>query len=107
MLHLFCQFSVKAARSSDDPTVIIVTWTVTDNKVTKLSLEIEEGGEEGDRASWKRVPGASDISTSKTEYKVENLKAEETYLFRMDMRRLGEKELDPCEACYVTSNKGK
>ena len=101
MLHLFCQFSVKATRSSDDPTVIIVTWTVTDTKVTKLSLEIQKGGEGGD-SGWERVPGASDMSTSKTEFKVENLKADEKYLFRMDMRRPG--EMIPV---YVQSNMGR
>jgi len=106
MLPLFCQFSAQATRSSDDPTVIIVTWTVIDKKVTRLSLEIQEGGAGGD-SGWKHVPGASDMNTSKTEFKVENLKAEETYLFRMDMRRPGEEEFDPCNACYVISNKGK
>ena len=81
--------------------MIIVKWKVTDDKVTKLRLEIQKGGEGGD-SGWQGVPGASDISKSKTEFKVENLKADEKYRFRMDMRRPGE-----ATPAYVESNIGK
>ena len=92
---------MSAIRNSDDPTVIIVTWKVTDAKVTKLRLEIQKGGE-GRDSGWRGVPGASDLSKSKTEFKVENLKADEKYRFRMDMRRPGE-----ATPVYVESNIGK
>ena len=61
-------------------------WTVTDVQVTKLSLEMQEGGEGG----WSSVLGATDMNTSTTEFKVGNLKADEKYRFRLDMRRPGE-----------------
>jgi len=89
---------VSAIRSLDDPTVIVVTWKVTDDKVTKLRLEIQKGEAGGD-SGWQLVPGASDISRSKTDFKVENLKAGEKYRFRMDMRRPGE-----ATPVYVESN---
>ena len=77
---------VIAKRISDDATVILVTWTVTDPAVTTLSLEIQEGGE----GEWEFVKGASDLSRSTTEFKVTDLKADKRYRFRMDMRRPGE-----------------
>ena len=81
--------------------MIIEKWKATDVTVTKLRLEIQKGGE-GRVSSWQLVPGASDISESKTEFKVENLKADEKYRFRMDMRRPGE-----ATPVYVESNIGK
>ena len=83
---------------SDDPTVIIVAWTVTDENVTKLSLEFQEGGEGG----WAPVIGASDMRTSTTEFKVVNLMADKKYRFRLDMRRSGENS-----PSYVESNIGR
>ena len=82
---------------SDDATVILVTWTVTDPAVTTLSLEIQEGGE----GQWGPVKGASDLSKSTTEFKVTGLKADEKYRFRMDMRRPGEQN-----PAYVLSEIG-
>ena len=82
----------------DDPTVIIVIWTVTDEKVTKLSLEFQEGGEGG----WAPVIGASDMRIFTTELKVENLKHDRKYRFRLDMRRTGEDS-----PSYVESNIGR
>ena len=77
---------VDAERTSNDATVILVTWTVTDPAVTKLSLEIQEGGE----GQWEPVKGASGLSRTRTEFKVTGLKADKRYRFRMDMRRPGE-----------------
>ena len=89
---------MKATRISDDPTKIVVTWTVTDNLVNKLKLEILEDG----KGSWSAVSGASDMTTSTTEFKVENLKADAKYKFRLDMRRPGENN-----PTYVESNEGR
>ena len=86
-----------ATRVSDEPTEIVVTWTVTDNLVNKLNLEFLEDGE----GRWLVVPGASDMTTSTTQFKVKNLKADAKYKFRLDMRRPGEN--DPT---YVESNEG-
>lgn len=77
---------VKATRISDEATVILVTWSVTDPLVTTVSLEIQEGGE----GQWQLVAGASGLSASTTEFKVTDLKADKSYRFRMDMRRPGE-----------------
>ena len=82
----------------DNPTTIVVTWTVTDGNVTKLSLEMQEG-RVGD---WSPVPGATNMNTSITELKVENLKADKKYRFRLDMRSPGEKK-----PSYVESNIGQ
>ena len=87
---------MKATRIADDPTKIVVTWTVTDNLVNKLKLEILEEG------SWSVVSGASDMTTSTTEFTVENLKADAKYKFRLDMRRPGENN-----PTYVESNEGR
>lgn len=82
-----CIYSlVKAARMSNDATVILVTWTVTDQAVTTLSLEIQEGGE----GQWEPVKDASNLRKSTTEFKVTDLNADKSYKFRMDMRRPGE-----------------
>ncbi|KAJ7323708.1 Hemicentin 2 [Desmophyllum pertusum] len=86
---------VKATRMSDDATVILVTWTITDQAVTTLSLEIQEGGvvrsrREGE-GQWKPVKGAERLDRSTTEFKVTDLNADKKYRFRMDMRRPGEK----------------
>ena len=81
--------------------MIIVTWTVTDEIVTKLSLEIQEGG----NSAWEAVIGATDMSTFKSEFKVKNTKAHQKYKFRMDMRRPGEE--GSCFPCYVYSNTGR
>ena len=88
---------MKATRISDDPTKIVVTWTVTDNLVNKLKLEILEDGE----GSWSAVSGARDMTTYTTEFTVENLKADAKYKFRLDMRRPGENS-----PTYVESNEG-
>ena len=89
---------VTATRISDEATVILVTWTVTDPLVTTVSLEIQEG-EEG---QWQLVTGASGLSASTTEFKVTGLKADKSYRFRMDMRRPGEQN-----PVYVFSESGK
>ncbi|XP_078379844.1 hemicentin-1-like [Oculina patagonica] len=86
---------VKATRMADDPTVILVTWTVTDPAVTTLSLEIQEGGE----GQWEPVKGASGLSKATTEFKVTGIKADKKYRFKMDMRR--PEEQNPV---YVYSN---
>lgn len=88
---------VEAARMDDDATVILVTWTVTDKQVTTLSLEIQEGG----AGEWKPVPGGSGLSISETELRVDDLDADKSYRFRMDMRRPGEQT-----PVYVLSNTG-
>lgn len=88
---------VEAARMSDDATVILVTWTVTDKDVTILNLEMQEGG----KGQWDSVPGGSGLSTSETELKVTDLSADKSYRFRMDMRRSGEQN-----PVYVLSNTG-
>lgn len=94
----FClSHEVEATRMADDATVILVTWTITDTAVTTLSLEIQEGGE----GEWKPVDGASEMSKSKTEFKVTDLKADKSYRFRMDMRRPGE-----TNPVYVLSDTG-
>ena len=87
-----------ATRVADDPTEIVVTWTVTDNLVNKLKLEILEDGE-GSRSA---VSGASDMTTSTTQFRVKNLKADAKYKFRLDMRRPGENS-----PAYVESNEGR
>ena len=87
-----------ATRVADDPTEIVVTWTVTDILVNKLNLEIFEGGE----GSWSAVSGASDMTTSTTQFRVKNLKADAKYKFRLDMRRPGENN-----PTYVESNEGR
>lgn len=89
---------VKATRISDEATVILVTWSVTDPLVTTVSLEIQEGGE----GQWQLVAGASGLSASTTEFKVTDLKADKSYRFRMDMRRPGEQN-----PVYVSSESGK
>lgn len=61
----------------------MVEWTIEDKVVRRLNLEIQEGGE-GD---WKPVSGASNMSTSLTRFIVGDLRVEEVYRFRMDMRR--------------------
>ena len=92
-----CRVLVKASRMADDATVILVTWTVSDPAVTKLSLEIQEGGE----GQWEPVEGASGLSRSTTEFKVTGLKADKKYRFRMDMRRPGKQN-----PVYVFSEAG-
>ena len=87
---------VKATRIADDSTKIVVTWTVTDNLVKKLKLEILE------EERWSAVSGASDMTTSTTEFTVENLKGDAKYKFRLDMRRPGENN-----PTYVESNEGR
>ena len=82
---------------SDDPTIILVTWTVTDKEVTILNLDMQEGGE----GQWEAVRGGSELSTSETELKVTDLNADLSYRFRMDMRRPGEQT-----PVYVLSNTG-
>lgn len=89
---------VKATRISDEATVILVTWSVTDPLVTTVSLEIQEGRE----GQWQLVAGASGLSASTTEFKVTDLKADKSYKFRMDMRRPGEQN-----PVYVFSESGK
>lgn len=89
---------VKATRISDEATVILVTWSVTDPLVTTVSLEIQEGGE----GQWQLVAEASGLSASTTEFKVTDLKADKSYKFRMDMRRPGEQN-----PVYVFSESGK
>lgn len=91
-------FLVKATRISDEATVILVTWTVTDPLVTTVSLEIQEEGE----GQWQSVAGASGLSAPTTEFKVTNLKADKSYWCRMDMRRPGEQH-----PVYVFSEPGK
>ena len=99
-----------ATRSSDDPTVIIVTWIVFDKGVTKLSIEMQEGESTKVKrvvGGWQPVPGASDLDTSQTEFKVENLKSDKVYRFRVGMIRDGE-YLSTCgQACYVESEPGR
>ena len=63
-----------------------------------MSLEIQEGGE----GQWQPVTGASVLSAPTTEFKVTDLKADESYKFRMDMRRPGKKN-----PVYVLSGSGK
>ena len=82
---LFCPL-VNATRIPDDVTVIVVEWTIEDQVVTTLSLEIQQGGE----GQWEPVTGASNMSRSIKQCKVTDLKADERYRFRMDMRRPGE-----------------
>ena len=88
---------VEATRMTDDATVILVTWTVTDKDVTILNLEIQEGA----NGQWEPVPGGNGLSTSETEFKVTDLKADMLYRFRMDMRKPGEQN-----PVYVLSNTG-
>ena len=66
---------------SNDATVILVKWTVTDPAVIVLSLEIQEGGE----GQWEPVQGIGGLNTSTTEFKVTDLKTDKRYRFRMDM----------------------
>ena len=51
---------------------------------------------------WQPVAGAKGLSAPTTEFKVTDLKAEESYKFRMDMRRPGEQN-----PVYVSSESGK
>ena len=44
-----------------DPTVIVIKWTVRDKQVIKLSLEIQEGGE-GD---WAPIAVATGMNIHK------------------------------------------
>ena len=81
-----------------DPTVIVIKWTVRDKQVIKLSLEIQEGGE-GD---WAPIAVATGMNIHKTEFKIQDLKAEVRYMFRLDMRRPGEDN-----PSYVESNLGR
>lgn len=81
----------------NDNTVVLVTWTVTDPAVTTLSLEMEEGGE----GQWKHVTGANNLSKATAKLKVADLKADEKYRFRIDMRRPWKQD-----AFYVYSNIG-
>lgn len=99
MLCLYTYYLVvKAARISDDVTIILVTWTVTDPLVTTVSLEFQEGGD----SQWEPVAGASGLSPPTAEFKVTDLKADKSYRFRMDMRRPGEQN-----PVYVLSESGK
>ena len=82
---------------SDDATIILVSWTVTDKDVTILNLEMQEGAE----GQWEPVPGGSGLSRSETELKVTDLYADLAYKFRMDMRKPGEQN-----PVYVLSNTG-
>ena len=91
-----------ATRVADDPTEIVVTWTVTDTLVNKLKLEILEVGDKVGEGRWSVVSGASDMTTSTTQFKVKNLKADAKYKFRLDMRRPGENS-----PAYVESNEGR
>lgn len=106
----FFNCPVTATRSSDDPTVIIVTWTVLDKAVTQLSIEMQEGESTKVKRAvggWQPVPGASDLDMSQTEFKVENLEPDNVYRFRVGMIRDGE-DLSTCEqACYVESEPGR
>ncbi|XP_068687443.1 protein turtle homolog B-like isoform X1 [Montipora foliosa] len=98
--------TVRATRSSDDSSVIILTWTVTDEKVRSLVIEMTEGSFRPKRELpvWKQVPGSSGITLVNTEFKVEDLNADKAYTFRVGMTRDGE-DLDSClEACYVYSD---
>ena len=90
--------------------MIVVTWTVSDDLVRKLSLDMQEGGNnlaKREVIEWTPVPGAQDMSINKTEFKVENLKSDKQYTFRMDMRRQGEEDLASCPDCYVYSSTGR
>lgn len=98
--------TVRATRSSDDSSVIILTWTVTDEKVRSLVIEMTEGSFRPKRELpvWKQVPGSSGITIVDTEFKVEDLNADKAYTFRVGMARDGE-DLDSClAACYVYSD---
>lgn len=83
---------------ADDPTIIVVTWTVIDSQVSKMSLEIQRGGD----GTWSPVSGVNNLSTSITNYNVTNLKADAEYKFRLDMRR-PEEDIPS----YAESNEGK
>ena len=48
------------------------------------------------------MSGASDMTTSTTQFRVKNLKADAKYKFRLDMRRPGENI-----PTYVESNEGR
>lgn len=74
---------VNATRNPDDASLILVEWTIEDKVVRRLNLEIQEGGD-GD---WKPVSGASNMSTSIKRFTVGDLRVEEVYRFRVDMRR--------------------
>ena len=88
---------MKAFRASDDASIILVEWTIVDDKVTIATLEIQQGGE----GSWELVKGASQLNRSVSEFKVSDLKADSSYRFRVDMRRPGESS-----PAYVYSDTG-
>ena len=88
---------MKAFRASDDASIILVEWTIADDKVTIATLEIQQGGE----GSWELVKGASQLNRSVSEFKVSDLKADSSYRFRVDMRRPGESA-----PAYVYSDTG-
>ena len=75
---------------------------MTDTLVNKLKLEILEVGDKVEEGRWSVVSGASDMTTSTTQFKVKNLKADAKYKFRLDMRRPGENN-----PTYVESNEGR
>ena len=88
---------MKAFRASDDASIILVEWTIADDKVTTVTVEIQQGGE----GSWELVEGASQLNRSVSEFKVSDLKADSSYRFRVDMRRPGESA-----PAYVYSDTG-
>ena len=77
---------MKAFRASDDASIILVEWTIADDKVTTATVEIQQGGE----GSWELVERASQLKRPVSEFKVSDLKADSSYRFRVDMRRPGE-----------------
>ena len=88
---------MKAFRASDDASIILVEWTIADDKVITATVEIQQGGE----GSWELVEGASQLKRSVSEFKVSDLKADSSYRFRVDMRRPGESA-----PAYVYSDTG-
>ena len=88
---------MKAFRASDDASIILVEWTIADDKVTTATVEIQQGG----GGSWELVEGASQLNRSVSEFKVSDLKADSSYRFRVDMRRPGESA-----PAYVYSDTG-
>ena len=88
---------MKAFRASDDASIILVEWTIADDKVTTATVEIQQGGED----SWELVEGASQLKRPVSEFKVSDLKADSSYRFRVDMRRPGESA-----PAYVYSDTG-
>ena len=88
---------MKAFRASDDASIILVEWTIADDKVTTATVEIQQGG----GGSWELVEGASQLKRPVSEFKVSDLKADSSYRFRVDMRRPGESS-----PAYVYSDTG-